>query len=127
MESIPFASAFLQSREGGYVDYETAAELKAQWIESYQVLQNSDAYHALQKSNGLIFTGPTGTNVNDVAVALLGYILGIRPRKAQAEYCRVCKLVFAQMFCTTPVFWLNIHRKPCIQKCERKNSKFSVN
>ncbi len=57
---------------GGYSDYETAAELKAQGIEIYQVLQNNDAYHALQKCGGLIITGPTGTNVNDVAVALLG-------------------------------------------------------
>ena len=57
---------------GGYTDYQTAAELKAQGIEIYQVLQNNDAYHALQKTGGLILTGPTGTNVNDVAVALLG-------------------------------------------------------
>ena len=57
---------------GGYTDYETAAELKAQGLEIYQVLQDNDAYHALQKTGGLIFTGPTGTNVNDVAVALLG-------------------------------------------------------
>ena len=35
------------------------------------VLQDNDAYHALQKTGGLIITGPTGTNVNDVAVALL--------------------------------------------------------
>ena len=57
---------------GGYVDYETYGQLKAQGIDIYQILQNNDAYHALQKVNGLIITGPTGTNVNDVAVALLG-------------------------------------------------------
>ena len=56
---------------GGYADYETAGTLKAQGIEIYQVLQDNDAYHALQKSGGLIITGPTGTNVNDVAVALV--------------------------------------------------------
>ena len=56
---------------GGYVDYETAGELKAQGVEIYRVLQENDAYHALQKTGGLIMTGPTGTNVNDVAVALL--------------------------------------------------------
>ena len=56
---------------GGYVDYTTASELKAQGIEIFDVLQNNDAYHALQKVDGLIITGPTGTNVNDVAVALL--------------------------------------------------------
>ena len=57
---------------GGYTDYETAAELKAQGVEIFQVLQNNDAFHALEKFGGLIYTGPTGTNVNDVAVALLG-------------------------------------------------------
>ena len=57
---------------GGYTDYETAAELKAFGLNIYQVLQDNDAYHALQKTGGLIITGPTGTNVNDVAVALLG-------------------------------------------------------
>lgn len=56
---------------GGYCDYETAAALEQLGIDIYQVLQNNDAYHALQKVNGLIITGPTGTNVNDVAVALL--------------------------------------------------------
>lgn len=57
---------------GGYTDYETAAELKAQGVEIFQVLQNNDTFHALEKFGGLIITGPTGTNVNDVAVALLG-------------------------------------------------------
>ena len=37
----------------------------------FEVLQNNDAYHALQAIDALIVTGPTGTNVNDVAVALL--------------------------------------------------------
>jgi len=35
------------------------------------VLRENDAYHALQKCDGLIITGPTGTNVNDFAVALI--------------------------------------------------------
>ena len=57
---------------GGYVDYETAGALKALGISIHEVLQNNDSYHALEKVGGLIITGPTGTNVNDVAVALLG-------------------------------------------------------
>lgn len=56
---------------GGYVDYETAAALRSQGIQIFDVLQNNDAYHALEKTGGLVITGPTGTNVNDVAVALL--------------------------------------------------------
>ena len=56
---------------GGYVDSFTAAELRRQGIEVFDVLKNNDAYNALAKTGGLIMTGPTGTNVNDVAVALL--------------------------------------------------------
>ena len=56
---------------GGYVDSETHATLRAKGLDEYAVLQNNDAYHALQAVDGLIVTGPTGTNVNDVAVALL--------------------------------------------------------
>ena len=56
---------------GGYVDGDTAATLRAQGMDVYQVLQNNDAYHALAATGGLIITGPTGTNVNDVAVALV--------------------------------------------------------
>ena len=56
---------------GGYSDGDTAAELRANGLEVYQVLKNNDAYNALKPIGGLIFTGPTGTNVNDVAVALL--------------------------------------------------------
>ena len=56
---------------GGYVDYLTAAELRAQGVEIFDVLKQNDAFHALQKVGGLVYTGPTGTNVNDVAVALL--------------------------------------------------------
>ena len=56
---------------GGYTDYTTAGELKAQGIEIFDVLKQNDAFHALQRVGGLVYTGPTGTNVNDVAVALL--------------------------------------------------------
>ena len=56
---------------GGYVDGDTAAELRAQGVLIDAVLRDNDAYHALQKTGGLIITGATGTNVNDVAVALL--------------------------------------------------------
>ncbi len=56
---------------GGYVDGDTEKELKDLGLTIDSVLQDNDAYHALQKVGGLIMTGPTGTNVNDVAVALL--------------------------------------------------------
>ena len=56
---------------GGYADGDTCRELAANGLTADAVLQNNDAYHALEKTGGLIMTGPTGTNVNDVAVALL--------------------------------------------------------
>ncbi len=57
---------------GGYVDGDTAAMLTARGWNVFDVLRENDAYHALQDVNGLIITGATGTNVNDVAVALIG-------------------------------------------------------
>ena len=57
---------------GGYADGDTCRELLDQGLTVDAVLQDNDAYHALEKTGGLIITGPTGTNVNDVAVALLG-------------------------------------------------------
>ena len=56
---------------GGYADGDTETELRAQGLSVFEVLKDNDAYHALAKTGGLIVTGPTGTNVNDVAVALL--------------------------------------------------------
>ena len=56
---------------GGYADGDTEAELKAKGRTVDAVLQDNDAYHALKAVGGLIMTGPTGTNVNDVAVALV--------------------------------------------------------
>lgn len=55
---------------GGYADSDTQSTLAEQGLDIFQVLKNNDAYHALQAVDGLIVTGPTGTNVNDVAVAL---------------------------------------------------------
>ncbi len=57
---------------GGYVDGQTQAALARQGISIPDVLARNDAYHALEACGGLIKTGPTGTNVNDLSVALLG-------------------------------------------------------
>ena len=56
---------------GGYVDGDTLEALKARGVSVDAALRDNDAYHALQAAEGLIVTGPTGTNVNDVAVALV--------------------------------------------------------
>lgn len=56
---------------GGYCDGQTKERLTAQGIDIYQVLQDNNAYMALEAAGGLIRTGATGTNVNDVAVLLI--------------------------------------------------------
>lgn len=56
---------------GGYVDGDTLQTLAKKGYSIPEILAENDAYHALKAVDGLIVTGPTGTNVNDVAVALL--------------------------------------------------------
>ena len=56
---------------GGYVDGESITALEEKGINFDSMLRENDSYHALEAIGGLIMTGPTGTNVNDLAVALL--------------------------------------------------------
>lgn len=56
---------------GGYCDGETSEKLMKKGISIYEKLQSNDAYHALECVDGLIKTGATGTNVNDVSVVLI--------------------------------------------------------
>lgn len=55
---------------GGYVDGGTRDVLRAMGVEIPAVLEENDSYHALKRAGGLIVTGPTGTNVNDLSAAL---------------------------------------------------------
>ena len=55
---------------GGMVDGATARRLKEKGLKLRNILDNNDAYNGLTAVDGLIKTGPTGTNVNDVAVIL---------------------------------------------------------
>lgn len=80
LQGLPHAAVFSVGSDGtdgptdaagGYVDGTTMQDLQAKGLDVFAVLQDNDAYHALQAVDGLIVTGPTGTNVNDVAVALL--------------------------------------------------------
>ena len=57
---------------GGIVDGKTEAVLKEKKINISEVLKENDAYNALKAADALLMTGPTGTNVNDVAIALIG-------------------------------------------------------
>lgn len=56
---------------GGIVDGCTAGRFADMGISIDCVLADNDAYTALGKVDGLLMTGPTGTNVNDVAVVLI--------------------------------------------------------
>lgn len=56
---------------GGIVDGTTAQEMEAMGMDVDEYLRDNDAYHALEKAGGLLMTGPTGTNVNDVTVMLI--------------------------------------------------------
>ena len=56
---------------GGYADTDTVAQLQEKGMDVQAYLDNNDAYHALDAIGNLIFTGPTGTNVNDLTVGLI--------------------------------------------------------
>jgi len=56
---------------GGYVDGETATRLRAKGLSVDRALAENDAYPTLAAVDGLVVTGPTGTNVNDVAIGLV--------------------------------------------------------
>lgn len=56
---------------GGYADGDTLAALARRGWSVPAALAENDAYHALHAADGLVVTGPTGTNVNDVAVVLV--------------------------------------------------------
>ena len=56
---------------GGYTDGDSLELLERNGWDVGAVLADNDAYHALKSIGGLIMTGPTGTNVNDAAVALI--------------------------------------------------------
>ena len=55
---------------GGIVDGSTASRLAAAGFDIKAVLANNDSYNGLKAVGGLIMTGPTGTNINDVTVLL---------------------------------------------------------
>ena len=56
---------------GGFVTGQTRDVLAGRGVRIFDVLKNNDAYHALEACGGLLRTGATGTNVNDVSVVLI--------------------------------------------------------
>ncbi len=56
---------------GGFVDGSTVQALADQGLTVDEVLAENNAYVALVKSGGLLKTGATGTNVNDLSLVLI--------------------------------------------------------
>jgi glycerate 2-kinase len=56
---------------GGLVTGATARKIRENGVDPEEALENNDAYTALDTGEALLVTGPTGTNVNDLRVALV--------------------------------------------------------
>ena len=56
---------------GGIVDGKTAQRIRDAGVDPEGTLADNDSYVALEAGEALVVTGPTGTNVNDLRVALI--------------------------------------------------------
>ncbi|WP_297501745.1 glycerate kinase [Thermococcus sp.] len=56
---------------GGIVDGETLEKLKKAGIDVGEALKRHDSYRALERVGALLKTGPTGTNVNSLVIAVV--------------------------------------------------------
>ena len=56
---------------GGIVGGATAGRMREGGVNPGEALSNNDSYAALEAGEALLVTGPTGTNVNDLRVALI--------------------------------------------------------
>jgi glycerate 2-kinase len=56
---------------GGLATGATANSIRYSGVDPEEALANNDAYAALEAAGALLVTGPTGTNVNDLRVALV--------------------------------------------------------
>ena len=56
---------------GAYADGDTLSAMKEKGIDPARYLADNDSYHAFEAVGQLLITGPTGTNINDLTVALI--------------------------------------------------------
>jgi len=56
---------------GAVVDGQSLVRAKEIGLAPEKFLADNDSYHFFSKLGDLIFTGPTGTNVNDVSVMVI--------------------------------------------------------
>jgi len=57
---------------GGIVDGKTFSVGKEKELDINKTLQNNDSYNYLKETGNLLMTGPTGTNVMDIQILLVG-------------------------------------------------------
>ena len=62
---------------GTIVDGRTTARARTMGIRPEEYLENNDSYSFFKKFGGLLATGPTGTNVMDIQVVLIGSLPGL--------------------------------------------------
>lgn len=79
---------------GGYCDGHTCGAMREAGIDPAACLEDNDSYRALSSCGALIFTGPTGTNVNDLTLALVlppqKNIQTVRHDREGQSYCGSC-------------------------------------
>jgi len=56
---------------GAIADSNTVRHAVENGIDPHHFLKNNDSYHFFKQTNGLLFTGPTGTNVMDLRVMII--------------------------------------------------------
>jgi len=56
---------------GAIVDNETATKAKKEGIIPEEYFDNNDSYNFFKRTGGLLITGPTGTNVMDIQIAVI--------------------------------------------------------
>jgi len=56
---------------GAFADSETVKTAKGAGVDPMEYLNNNDSYNFFKKTDGLFITGPTGTNVMDIQIALM--------------------------------------------------------
>jgi glycerate 2-kinase len=57
---------------GAWIDGQTLDRARSLGLNVHDFLKRADAYHFFERVGGLLHTGPTGTNVCDLRVALVG-------------------------------------------------------
>jgi len=62
----------LTEASGGLVDGETVSRAKAAGLDAGECLRTHSALRLLESTGDLVITGPTGTNVNDLKLLLVG-------------------------------------------------------